>query len=99
MIKSLLKKKQEPLCSSNGALECAKKIKVERQGCLPPCSGLIVTGLSKFDYNKNIENAFPDFLVYKNYKKVSPYPLGFKGYNFILDFILGQKLTINQFRF
>ena len=55
-------------------MECVKNIKVDTAGCLKPCTGFIVNSLYKSELSKDLENLFPVFEAYNNYKKITPYP-------------------------
>ena len=71
--KSNLFSSQEPLCPSE-KIECVKNIQVDTAGCLKPCTGFIVNSLYKSELSKDLENLFPVFEAYNNYKKITPYP-------------------------
>ena len=43
------------------------------------CSGLIVTGFSKSNERKTIENVLPLIEPYNQYKKITNYPSGYSG--------------------
>ena len=65
---------QERLCTST-KLECVDKIKVNTSICMKPCSGLIVTGVSKYELKENnveeIKTVFSSvFEDYNKYKKI-----------------------------
>ena len=57
-------------------MECVKiEINnVDTSSCLKPCSGLIVTSFSKTDKNNDLENLFPVFTDYNNFKRITPIP-------------------------
>ena len=57
-------------------MECVNSVTVEPSQCLKPCSGLIVTSISKSKLDKNWEDLQPIFRDYNEYKKVTPYPNG-----------------------
>ena len=69
---------QEPFCNDSG-IKCASEIKVTTSSCLKPCSGFIINGFSKSDMTKSLENVFPVFESYDNYKKITPFPPSDKG--------------------
>ena len=70
---------QEPLCTAN-KLDCVKSVKVETSSCTPSCSGLILASFSKVDFNKNLDSLIPQEIeTYNKYKKLTPFPTGFKG--------------------
>ena len=82
-------------------------INIDNSKCLKPCSGLIVTSLSKDVPNKEIDNLLHSIIEdYNKYKIITHYPAGFapygrfkkhKTYLFILIF-LGYKWE-NTLRF
>ena len=70
---------QEPLCTAN-KLDCVKSVKVETSSCTPSCSGLILASFSKVEFNKNLDSLIPQEIeTYNKYKKLTPFPTGFKG--------------------
>ena len=56
-----------------------KNIDVEKSSCLPPCSGLIVTGYSKSEQKKDLGKIFPVFDAYNQYKIKTEHPSGYEG--------------------
>ena len=56
-----------------------KNIDVEKSNCLPPCSGLIVTGYSKSEQKKDLSKIFPVFDAYNQYKIETEHPSGYDG--------------------
>ena len=65
---------QEPFCSPKGQT-CLEEIKVDTSSCLKPCSGLIVTSLSKSDEAKEMETLYPILIQpYNQYKKITKAP-------------------------
>ena len=69
---------QEPFCNDSG-IKCASETKVTTSSCLKPCSGFIINGFSKSDMTKSLENVFPVFESYDDYKKITPFPSSDKG--------------------
>ena len=61
-------------------MQCVSNINVDNSKCLKPCSGLIVTSLSKEDSNKEFENLNSIIEDYNIYKKITQYPAGFDTY-------------------
>ena len=64
---------QDPICSSKD-LECVERINTETSNCLKPCSGLIVSSLSKTELKHNIDDLLQFTRSYNNYKVVTPNP-------------------------
>ena len=60
-------------------LNCVKNVKVDTSRCMKTCSGLIVTGFSKSNERKTIENVLPLIEPYNQYKKITNYPSGYSG--------------------
>ena len=60
-------------------MECVNKIKVDSSECLKPCSGLIITTLSKSEKEVVLDKSFPIFEDYDNYKKITEFPTGLQG--------------------
>ena len=54
-------------------------LNVDTAGCLKPCSGLVVTGVTKSEVNKYLENTIPMYEAYNQYKKATTSPSGFNG--------------------
>ena len=46
---------------------------------MKPCSGLIVTGYSKSNEMKDLEDLFPIYTDYNQYKKITQSPSGMIG--------------------
>ena len=73
------------ICSHRAAscsvqkLKCVENIKIEDYGCFPPCSGLIVTGHTKYEKNVDLNELFPIFDDYNKYKLVTEHPSGYDG--------------------
>ena len=65
---------KEPFCSPEGQ-KCLEEIKVNTSSCLKPCSGLIVTSLSKSEKAKDVETFYPILIKpYNIYKKITRAP-------------------------
>ena len=81
-------------CSPNRH-KCVKDIKLDipNHDCMPPCSGLIVTGFTKSEKIKDLDKLFPVFDAYNNYKIVTEHPSGYKGIKLLL------KIHINLTRY
>ena len=60
-------------------MECVKKIDSDNSNCLPPCSGLVITGFTKTDPSRNINDLIPIIEDYDSYKKTTTYPSGETG--------------------
>ena len=73
-----------------------KSVKVNISNCLKPCSGLIITTLSKTEQNRDLKTLFPMFYDYDNYKMITMYPDGQPG-KYLNDFIK-IFFKINDFR-
>ena len=66
---------------------CVNNVKVDTSVCLKPCSGLIVTSLSKSGHHghekkekfEKFESLFPSFEEYNIYKTITLYPFGSSG--------------------
>ena len=72
---------QEPLCSLKD-VECLRKIKINSNQCLKPCSGLILTSFSKTEPKNNLESLIEEeVLAYDKYMKWFEYPTALKGFN------------------
>ena len=73
-----------PLCTSS---KCTSKIDTDDHNCLPPCSGLIVTSLTKQGIGKDFEGLIAEEIAsYNNYMKWFKFPTGLKGlYNIICN--------------
>ena len=69
---------QYPLCSPMEG-KCAANVKVDTLKCLKPCSGLIITTLSKSEQKKNWMDLFPISEQYDKYKIKTDYPNGMEG--------------------
>ena len=71
---------QETVCNPQALLNCVKNIKTANNTCIKSCNGLMITGYSKQEFDKNalktIENTVN---AYKNYKKWFKFPQGIKG--------------------
>ena len=62
--------------------------------CVKPCSGLVVTGYSKTGEIKNLEDLFPVFEDYNNFKKITQYPKGYDGMSLLYKIVFMQ-ITLN----
>ena len=80
---------QEPLCSPKD-LECVDGISLNDVSCLKPCSGLIVSSLSKTELKQNVEELLYFAEDYNTYKTITPSP--YFGSN-------GKLLILNLFHF
>ena len=69
---------KDPICSPL-EIKCVNSVKVNTSNCLKPCSGLIITTLSKTEQNRDLETLFPIFNDYDNYKMITMYPDGQPG--------------------
>ena len=70
---------ETPLCSG-AQLGCVQNTTVDTSSCLPPCSGLFVTGFSKSEQGTDSFHMDRATLkAYKNYTKWSPFPSELKG--------------------
>ena len=80
---------QVPLCSPQD-LECVNRIRLNDADCLKPCSGLIVSSLSKTELKQNVEDLLYFAEDYNTYKIITPSPFyGSNGKLLILtNFIL-----------
>ena len=76
---------QDSVCSSPGELECVNKVNAETSSCLKPCSGLLVTSFSKVNWGltKGMKKLKPILENYNNYKKITGYPSGENGKQFV----------------
>ena len=86
---------QEQVCTSPEELECVNKVNDETSSCLKPCSGLLVNSFSKVDWGMKkltliLEN-------YNNYKKITGYPSGENGKQFVYPKQLPFSKTLNIF--
>ena len=76
---------ETPLCSG-AQLGCVQNTTVDTSSCLPPCSGLFVTGFSKSEQGTDSFHMDRATLnAYKNYTKWSPFPSELKGRNRVLS--------------
>ena len=66
---------QESLCTLQ-KLECVENIKIDTSSCLKPCTGLIVTSLSKSKSEQSMKNLHSLERSYNLFKKKSLYPEG-----------------------
>ena len=68
------------LCTSNQIEKCVKKVKIGTDQCLPACSGLMVTSLTKSESNAQIDRINPtDMSTYNQYRQTFKFPSGIKG--------------------
>ena len=67
---------------------------VNYSNCVKPCSGLVVTGYSKTGKIKNLEDLFPVFEDYNNFKKITQYPKGYDGMSLLYKIVFMQ-ITLN----
>ena len=77
---NILLSNRDPPCPPN-KLKCVENIELDLSNydCMPPCSGLIVTGFTKSEKIKDLDKLFPVFDAYNNYKIVTEHPSGYKG--------------------
>ena len=80
---------QVPLCSPKD-LKCVDRISLNDATCLKPCSGLIVSSLSKTELKQNVEDLLYFAEDYNTYKIITPSPY-FRSN--------GKKLILNLFHF
>ena len=64
---------QESLCTSK-EMECAEGVVIDNFSCLKPCSGLIVSSLSKTELKQNVEDLLYFAEDYNTYKIITPSP-------------------------
>ena len=86
------------MCGTSSQKHCADRIKSDSHSCLPPCSGLHVTGFTKsgdtkishinHDLDKHIPNEIED---YKAYTKWNEMPSPLKG-NSIYTFYMRHEM-------
>ena len=72
-----------PICTSS-QLKCVKKIakllKIDSNDCISYCSGLIVSGFSKAEPPKDLNDLIVrDIITYRKYTKWTPLPSFLKG--------------------
>ena len=64
-------------------------------GCLPPCSGLMLTSFDKNDQNMNLDNILSKELnAYKKFTKWHNFPSELKGLVFNIFKILNEYVHI-----
>ena len=80
---------QVPLCSPKD-LKCVDRISLNDATCIKPCSGLIVSSLSKTELKQNVEDLLYFAEDYNTYKIITPSP--YFGSN-------GKLLILNLFYF
>ena len=72
---------QEEECSEDRS-NCVKAIEVDPDLCMSPCSGLILTSLSKSESNNNVEMLNVSVVkAYDKYMKWFHFPSELKGEN------------------
>ena len=70
---------ETPLCSG-AQLDCVQNTTVDTSTCLPPCSGLFVTGFSKSEQGTDsLQLDRATLKAYRNYTKWSAFPSELKG--------------------
>ena len=69
---------QEYPCSPK-KIQCINNITIDISKCLKPCSGFIVTSLSKAEMPANEDDLLYIYGPYNDYKKITQYPSGFSG--------------------
>ena len=70
---------ETPLCSG-AQLDCVQNTTVDTSTCLPPCSGLFVTGFSKSEQGTDsLQLDRATMKAYRNYTKWSAFPSELKG--------------------
>ena len=68
------------MCNPQALLNCVKNIKTANNTCIKSCNGLMITGYSKQEFDKNaLETIENTVNAYKNYKKWFKFPQGIKG--------------------
>ena len=76
---------QDKICISVSEMECVNTIKVDASNCLKPCSGLIITSLSKSEMDRKLDKFSAVIDEYNNYKKLTDYPV-INKYNHQLNY-------------
>ena len=69
-------------------MDCIDNLKVDVSICKKPCSGLIVTSISKSPLDKEEVKSSPPFQSYYKYKRITDFPTGYNGWCNILIYSL-----------